>query len=115
MSYIEFPQWITYLLYSVAAAACVYFIYIVYNYKRGLKTSPREIWFVSISQIIEYTAYSVMLMTLTLFLSSDLGLRGACRTSVYQSSRRQIRRGPFRGHGHQHLSDRLEALCKKGD
>ena len=74
MSYIEFPKWIPYLLWSLVAAAGVYFIYIVYNYKRGLKTSPREIWFVSISQIIEYTAYSIMLMTLTLFLSSDLGL-----------------------------------------
>lgn len=74
MSYIEFPKWIPYLLWSLVAAAGIYFIYIVYNYKRGLKTSPREIWFVSISQIIEYTAYSIMLMTLTLFLSSDLGL-----------------------------------------
>ena len=48
MSYIEFPKWIPYLLWSLVAAAGIYFIYIVYNYKRGLKTSPREIWFVSI-------------------------------------------------------------------
>lgn len=74
MSYMTFPGWMRYLLGAIALAAILYFVYIVVSYAKGLKTSPREIWFVSISQIIEFTAYSIMLMTLTLFLSSDLGL-----------------------------------------
>lgn len=74
MSHVPFPEWMDYLLGSAAIAAALYFIYIVVSYAKGLKASPREIWLVSISQIIEFTAYSIMLMTLTLFLSSDLGL-----------------------------------------
>lgn len=67
-------SWIYPYVYVVGGIAAVYFVYIVTKYAVGLKTSPREIWFVSISQITEFTAYSLMLMTLTLFLSSDVGL-----------------------------------------
>lgn len=67
-------EWIYPFIYIVFGAAAVYLVYIIAKYATGLKASPREIWFVSISQITEFTAYSVMLMTLTLWLSSDIGL-----------------------------------------
>ncbi|HPA57584.1 MAG TPA: hypothetical protein PLT70_09170, partial [bacterium] len=73
MSYVSL-NWIYPFVYVVFGAAAVYLIYIITKYAVGLKASPREIWFVSISQVTEFTAYSIMLMTLTLFLSSDVGL-----------------------------------------
>ncbi|HPG36865.1 MAG TPA: MFS transporter, partial [bacterium] len=73
MSYVSL-SWIYPFVYVVFGAAAVYLIYIITKYGVGLKASPREIWFVSISQVTEFTAYSIMLMTLTLWLSSDVGL-----------------------------------------
>ncbi len=73
MAYVSL-SWIYPFVYVVFGAAAVYLIYIITKYGVGLKSSPREIWFVSISQVTEFTAYSIMLMTLTLWLSSDVGL-----------------------------------------
>lgn len=67
-------EWLYPFIYLVFGAALIYLVYIIRNYITGLKASPRELWFVSISQVTEYTAYSIMLMTLTLWLSSDVGL-----------------------------------------
>ncbi len=73
MDYISL-DWMQNYIYAAAVLAAIYFVYIVAKYAIGLKTSPREIWFISISQVTEFTAYSIMLMTLTLWLSSDVGL-----------------------------------------
>jgi MFS family permease len=66
--------WLSYLVWPVVFAAAGYLAFIVYKYGRDLRDSPRELWFVSISQVTEFVAYSVMLSTLTLFLSSDVGM-----------------------------------------
>ncbi len=73
MSYVLIP-WLKPFLIVVGSIAVIYLVYIIFKYARGLKTSPRELWLVSMSQVTEFTAYSIMLMTLTLFLSSDVGL-----------------------------------------
>ena len=73
MAYVSL-KWLYPFIWVVVGAAFIYLIYMIRSYQTGLKTSPREIWFVSISQVTEFTAYSIMLMTLTLFLSSDVGL-----------------------------------------
>jgi len=73
MSYVPL-DWMTPYIWTVFGAGAVYLVYIIMRYAIGLNTSPRELWFVSISQVTEFTAYSIMLMTLTLFLSSDVGM-----------------------------------------
>ncbi|HDR67771.1 MAG TPA: MFS transporter, partial [Bacteroidaceae bacterium] len=67
-------EWMTPFIWVVFGAGAIYLVYIIMKYAIGLKTSPRELWFVSISQVTEFTAYSIMIMTLTLFLSSDVGM-----------------------------------------
>ena len=52
----------------------VAFGYIVWSYVRGLRGSPREMWLLFLTKIIEYTAYAAMDMTLILWLSADCGL-----------------------------------------
>lgn len=75
-------SWIYYFLYPVLAAAAGYLVFIVYSYLRGLKSSPREIWLVSISQVTEFVAWALMLSTLTLFLSSDVGLSDITASNI---------------------------------
>ncbi len=55
-------------------AALVYLAYIIYRYAKTLNQSPRELWLVSLSQVFEFIAWALMLDTLTLFLTSDVGL-----------------------------------------
>ena len=50
------------------------FGYIIRSYAVGLKDSPRELFLVFISKIIEYSAYGAMNLAFVLFLSSDCGL-----------------------------------------
>jgi len=61
-------------LYILGAAALGYLIYIIWKYARDLKESPRELWYVSLSQLMEYVAYTLMNTTFVLFLSADVGM-----------------------------------------
>ena len=62
------------VIYLFGLALFGAFIYILYSYAKGLKDSPREIYIVFLSKIVEYTAYGAMNLTFVLFLSSDVGL-----------------------------------------
>jgi len=50
------------------------FIYNIIGYIVGLKGSPRELYLVYIAKVVEYTAYGSMIITIPLFLSSDVGM-----------------------------------------
>lgn len=50
------------------------FAFIIWNYAKGLKDSPIEIWLLFLSKLIEYAAYGASNMTFVLYLSSDCGL-----------------------------------------
>ena len=47
---------------------------IIWNYAKGLKKSPREIWILFLAKLIEYAAYGASNMAFVLYLSSDCGL-----------------------------------------
>ncbi len=49
-------------------------VYIVWTYVKGLHESPRDMWFMFVTKIIEYTAYAAMNMTFILWLTADCGL-----------------------------------------
>ncbi len=59
-------------IWVVGAGALGYLIYIIVKYAKNLKDSPRELWFVSLSQLVEFVAYTLMNTTFILFLTSDL-------------------------------------------
>ncbi len=59
-------------LWALAVGAGGYLVYIIWKYAKDLRHSPRELWLVSISQVIEYVAYSIMISTFTLWLTSDI-------------------------------------------
>ncbi len=61
-------------LWILGAGAFGYLIYIIWKYAKDLKQSPRELWFVSLSQVVEFVAYTLMNTTFTLFLTSDVGM-----------------------------------------
>ncbi len=63
-----------FIIYSVAIGATIAFIYIVWSYGKGLKKSPRDLWILFATKIVEYTAYGAMNMTFILWLSADCGL-----------------------------------------
>lgn len=50
------------------------FAYLILNYAKGLKDSPKEIWYLFLVKLIEYAAYGASNMTFVLYLSSDCGL-----------------------------------------
>ncbi len=50
------------------------FLFILWNYAKGLKDSPREIWVLFAAKLIEYAAYSASNMAFVLYLSKDCGL-----------------------------------------
>ncbi|MBN2694700.1 MFS transporter [bacterium] len=62
------------IIWSVMIGASLAFIYIVWSYVKGLKKSPRDMWILFATKIVEYTAYGAMNMTFILWLSSDCGL-----------------------------------------
>lgn len=63
-----------FIIYSVAIGATIAFVYIVWSYGKGLKKSPRDLWILFATKIVEYTAYGAMNMTFILWLSADCGL-----------------------------------------
>lgn len=48
--------------------------FIIRSYAKGLKECPRDMWFLFIYKVLEYTAYAAMNMTFILWLSRDCGL-----------------------------------------
>jgi len=50
------------------------FVYIIWSYMKGLTGSPRELWLLFLSKLVEYSAYGGMNMAFVLFLSADCGL-----------------------------------------
>ncbi len=60
-----------FIAYSIAIGFSLAFIVIVWNYAKGLRQSPLDMWLLFIYNIIEYTAYAAMNMALTLWLTAD--------------------------------------------
>ena len=50
------------------------FVYIIWSYAKGLRGSPRELWLLFTSKLVEYSAYGAINMTFVLFLRADCGL-----------------------------------------
>ncbi len=65
---------VDYVMYSLVIGALLGFVYIVWSYAKGLRSSPKDMWLLFGSKIIEYTAYSAMNMAVILWLSRDCGL-----------------------------------------
>ena len=65
---------VDYIVYSGTIGLSVAFCFIVWSYAKGLRDSPREMWLLFMTKIIEYTAYAAMNMTFILWLSADCGL-----------------------------------------
>ncbi len=73
------------IIYSSLIGAVIAFGFIVWNYAKGLKESPRELWLLFGTKLIEYTAYAATNMTFILWLSADCGL-GDVEAGAYISS-----------------------------
>lgn len=65
---------VDFITYSLGAGAVLAFIGIIWSYAKGLRKSPRDMWLLFIYNIIEYTAYMAMNLTLTLWLTADCGI-----------------------------------------
>lgn len=70
------------IFYSLVGTAVVAFAVIVWKYARGLKESPRDMWFMFGYKVIEYSAYAAMNMTLSLWLVQDCGFTDIGRGEV---------------------------------
>jgi len=65
---------VDFIMYSGSAGLLIAFIYIVRSYAKGLRQSPREMWLLFATKLIEYTGYAAANMTFVLWLSADCGL-----------------------------------------
>ena len=63
-----------YLIWFGIALMILAFFYIVWGYTKGMTGSPREIYILFATKVVEYTAYGAMNMTFVLFLSEKVGL-----------------------------------------
>ena len=61
-------------LYLLSATLIFGFLFILWNYAKGLKDSPREIWILFSAKLLEYAAYGASNMAFVLYLSKDCGL-----------------------------------------
>ena len=61
-------QMVDFILWSLIIGAILGFVGIIWNYVKGLKDSPRDMWFLFLYKVIEYTAYAAMHMALILWL-----------------------------------------------
>ncbi len=62
------------LTYSIVIGGVLAMIYIGWSYARGLKESPRDMWFLFLYKFIEYSAYGAINMVIVLWLQRDCGL-----------------------------------------
>jgi len=63
-----------FLTYSIVIGAALGLAFIIWSYLKGLRDSPRDMWFLFVYKVIEYSAYAAMNMALILWLSKDCGL-----------------------------------------
>ncbi len=73
---------VDFVAYSIVIGAVLALIGIIYSYAKGLKQSPADMWLMFLYNIIEYSAYAAMNMTLTLWLSADCGVSDV-KTGTY--------------------------------
>lgn len=59
---------------SLSTGIILAFAAIIWNYAKGLKKSPADMWLLFIYNIIEYTAYGAINSVLTLWLTADCGV-----------------------------------------
>ena len=62
------------LFYALIVGLILAFAGIVWSYAKGLRQSPIDMWLLFTYNIIEYTAYAAMNMSLALWLSADCGV-----------------------------------------
>ncbi len=63
-----------FLTYSILIGGVISLVMIIWSYIKGLKESPRDMWFLFIYKFIEYSAYGAMNIAIILWLSRDCGL-----------------------------------------
>ena len=63
-----------FITYSLVTGAIIAFAVIVWSYLKGLRNSPRDMWFLFGYKFIEYSAYGAMNMAIILWLSKDCGM-----------------------------------------
>ncbi|MBN8460121.1 MAG: MFS transporter [Verrucomicrobia bacterium] len=64
----------SWLFYALVAGGALALGVIIWNYAKGLRGSPRELWLIILYKFIEYSAYAAMNMVFILWLSKDCGL-----------------------------------------
>ncbi|RJO68029.1 MAG: MFS transporter [Myxococcales bacterium] len=62
------------ILYIGGVGLVCAFVYIIWSYAKGLKGSPRELYILFFTKVVEYSAYGGMNMAFVLYLSADGGL-----------------------------------------
>jgi len=65
---------LTVALWISGAVLAVGFILILWNYVKGLKGSPRELYMLYVAKLCEYAAYGAINFTFVLYLHKDCGL-----------------------------------------
>ena len=73
---------VDYLFFTIIAGGVAGLIFIIRNYAKGLKGTPREMWILFTSKVLEYTAYAAINMAITVWLTRDCGL-GDVVTGTY--------------------------------
>ncbi len=68
MKTLDIALWISGIVLTIG------FFMILWNYIKGLKGSPRELYMLYIAKLLEYGAYGAINYTFALYLSADLGL-----------------------------------------
>lgn len=63
-----------YVIYFGSALLLIAFVFIIWNYAKGLKGSPREIYLLFFTKVTEYSAYGAINVSFVLYLSRDMGL-----------------------------------------
>ena len=63
-----------FVAYSVAIGGVLAIIGIIWNYAKNLRHSPRDMWFLFLYNLVEYSAYGAMNMAIILWLTADCGL-----------------------------------------
>jgi len=63
-----------YIIYVAGFILGIAFLFIIWNYAKGLKGSPREIYLLFFTKVTEYSAYGAINVSFVLYLSKDMGL-----------------------------------------
>jgi len=63
-----------YMIYAGGIFLGIAFLFIIWNYAKGLKDSPYEIYLLFFTKVTEYSAYGAINISFILYLSMDMGL-----------------------------------------